>query len=282
MENSFPTVTVFKESARLPLKYVGSMLMSLLFVVGAVTAAIFLVAIIAVLVGFDIEAFAAFSEAAQRGESQDVSALDGLGWMFLGGLIAMFFVLVVTAHIFNFWVNLAAYGRDEARWSFADGRFSTAMVNGVKFFFIGILIGIVQLVVTLALASFGLSASLAEQAAITSYSAGVMAGLSGTIIGVIVTSGVYSAFSANLTQTALKSDAEGMEHPHTVDFAIVLVLLYALYLVPTVVFALSGSDVMTIIGGVIFGLYLMFTVPVAHGLRYRICVAEKGERDTHG
>ena len=91
---------------------------------------------------------------------------------------------------------------------------------------------------------------------------------------VIVSSAIYSSFSANLTQTALHSTQEGLEHPHTTDFAIVLILLYAVYLVPVTIVALTGSDALTYLLGGVFGLHLMTTVPVAHGLRFRICVAE--------
>ncbi len=131
--------------------------------------------------------------------------------------------------------------------------------------------------VTSALSAVGLAPSFSDQVAITDVTESILTTLTSSIIMVVVSCIVYSVFSANLTQTALRSNAEGLEHPHNVDFAIVLVLLYAIYLVPTVVAALTGSVVLTYIVSLVFVLHLMFTVPVAHGLRYRICVTEKSE-----
>lgn len=276
MQAGFPTISVFKEAALRPLGYVGDIAVSLGMLIGGLIVAGLVMALIMIAGGVSPDLLEAIAQSMETGQAEPSGALGGIGWALLGFLFAVLSVAFFAAHIFNFWVNLAAHGRDDAHWSFTDGRFASAAVNMLKFVFIGILIGVINLVLVLILSALGLGPSLAEQAAATGgYTDSVLSGLTTTIISVIVASAVYSLFSANLTQTALHSGKEGLEHPHIVDFAIVLVLLYAIYLVPTVLFALAGLEVMTLIVSLLFGLYMLFTIPFAHGLRYRICVAEK-------
>ena len=261
----------------MPLKYIGSLLVTLGVLVLGVMAMMLVAVILSLITSVDMAPVLEFLQQSQAGNVSEIPNMSGLGVFLLVMLAGFYVISVFAAHVFNFWVNLAAYGRDAARWSLGEGRLSAALVNGLKFMLIGVLVGVVQLVTVLVLVRLGLVPGFAEQAAITSYSEAILSGLTGSIFSVVITSGIYSLFSANLTQTALQSDAEGMDHPHTVDFAIVLVLLYAIYTIPTILAALSGSDVLTWTASIVLGLYLVFTIPVAHGLRYRVCVASPGD-----
>lgn len=271
MQANFPTISIFKQAVQLPLKHVGAIFASIGMFFGATLVAIVFLGITMVMAGFDPAALENFAQNLQSGD------FTGLGSLIAGYFVALVVVLFIAAHIFNYWVNLAVYGKEQARWSFSDGRLSAALVNGLKLLLIGILIGLISVAVTFALSSIGLAPSFSEQMVITDVTESITSTFTSSIIMAVVSCIVYSIFSANLTQTALSSDAEGLEHPHNVDFAIVLVLLYALYLIPTVIAALTGSIVFTYIVSMVFVLHLMFTVPVAHGLRYRICVKEKSE-----
>jgi hypothetical protein len=267
----FPTTEIFKQSIQLPFSNVGGIFASIgMFIGGIIVAGIFLAITMAV-IGFDPEALENLAQNLQAGQ------FDGLGTLVIGYLIAFVAALVFIAHIFNYWVNFAAFGKEEARWSFAEGRFAAAITNGLKLLLISMLILLINFAVTFVLSSLGLVPSFSEQLGITDITESILAPLTGSIVMVVISCIVYSIFSANLTQTALRSDAEGLEHPHNVDFAIVLVMLYAFYLVPTVIAALTGSAVLTYIVSFLLTLHFMFTVPIAHGLRYRVCMAEKSE-----
>ncbi len=269
MEANFPTIAVFKQSVRLPFRHMGDILVSIgigiaAFAVAAITAT--MVALIAIFVfGIDTSGLA---ELPQRMTDGNYS---GLGIIALITIVALFTALVFFAHIFNYWVTLAAYGADAAKWSFKEGRGNAAFVNAVKLLLISILIAIVNAVVIMFLSALGLAPGFAEQMAATDVSDSMLSGFAANLIGIVIGSAVYSLFSANLTQTAIMSTDEGLEHPHVVDFAIVLVLLYAVYFLPTVVAALSGSDALVYLVSLLLTLHLMFTIPIAHGLRYRYC-----------
>ncbi len=271
MQANFPTISIFKQAVQLPLNHVGAIFASIGMFFGATLVAVFFLGITMAVIGFDAEGLQNLVENLQAGN------FSGLGALLVGYFVALVVVLFITAHIFNYWVNLAVYGKEQARWSFSEGRFSAALINGLKLLLIGILIGLISVAVTFALSSIGLAPSFGEQMAITDVTESITSTFTSTIIMAIVSCVVYSIFSANLTQTALRSDAEGLEHPHNVDFAIVLVLLYALYLIPTVIAALTGSIALTYIVSLVFILHLMFTVPIAHGLRYKVCTDDRFE-----
>ncbi len=273
MQDNFPTVAVFKEAVQLPLKHVGGIFASIGMFFGAIVAAVVVVALTMVIVGFDAAVLESLLENIQAGQ------FGGLGGLALAYLFALLIVLFFAAHIFNYWVNLAAFGKPHARWSFSEGRFSSAVVNGLKLLLISILVGLINVAVTFALSSMELAPSFSDQIGIIDISESILATLTSTIIMVVVSCIVYSMFSANLTQTALRSNAEGLEHPHNVDFAVVLMLLYTIYLIPTVIAALTGSIALTYTISTVFVLHLMFTVPIAHGLRYRVCMADKSDDD---
>ncbi|MBV1889110.1 MAG: hypothetical protein KUG67_02580, partial [Proteobacteria bacterium] len=132
----------------------------------------------------------------------------------------------------------------------------------------------VAFVLNFVLSSFGLATSVMEQAAITDLTDQYLTGFSFNIIAVVVTCFIYSAFSANLTQTAIGNEQEALENPHTVDFAVVLLLVYAALVVPMILAAITGSDALFMTVQYALGLLIMLAVPAAHGLRYRVCTDE--------
>lgn len=271
MQAKFPTIDIFKQSIQLPFSNIRGIFASIgMFIGGIIVAGIFLGITITV-IGFDPDALENLVQNLEAGQ------FSGLGALVVGYLVAVAAALVFVAHIFNYWVSLAAFGKGEARWSFAEGRFAAAVTNGLKLLLISFLILLINVAVTFVLSGLGLVPSFSEQLGITDITESILAPLTGSIIMVVISCIVYSMFSANLTQTALRSDAEGLEHPHNVDFAVVLVMLYAFYLVPTVIAALTGSAALTYLVSFPLTVHFMFTVPIAHGLRYRVCVADKSD-----
>lgn len=269
MDRVFPTIAIFREAVSLPFRHGTDILISLGLGVVAVVAAI-IAAVIATLIGtfvFGMDT-SGLVDLQQRMANGNFS---GLGAIFLIVVVAVFTALIFFAHIFNYWVTLAAYGAANAKWSFSEGRGHAAAANALKLLLISILITIINAVVIMFLSTLGLAPSFAEQMANTDVSDSLLSGATSNIIGIVVGAAVYSTFSANLTQTAVMSKGEGLEHPHVVDFAIVLVLLYAVYLVPTLLAALSGSDGLVYVVSFALTLHLMFTVPISHGLRFSFC-----------
>jgi len=281
MQESFPTVAVFKEAAQLPFQAVGGMLAS----IGILFAAIFaggIVLVIAFVVNQE-SMLAIFEVMARQGSSSAREMTEPIELAVLVTMVAVVLIVAVimffSAHIFNYWVNYATFGKEGAHWSFSEGRFSAAVVNALKLLLISILVMLINYVAITVASVLGLGPSTSNVQTTVDYAELTLSGLTGTIVTVVATSAIYSLFSANLTQTSLRSQTEGLEHPHTLDFAIVIILLYALILIPTVLAALTGSSTLTVVVSSVLTLYLMFTVPIAHGLRYRVCMAEKSEDD---
>lgn len=209
---------------------------------------------------------------------QPSSMAEGSGLAALLFLVLLLMVLMAFSHIFNVGVRAGASGPEGADFpSFGDAA-KAAGVNSLKFFFIAILLVIVSLVVVAVLNLLGLAPELAEQLAAANQddlSAVTKAGLMNNMIVTLVSCVIYSLFSANLTQTAMGSEVEGLSHPHTVDFAIVLVLLYAVLLIPVTLAGLMGSAVLMHTLNIVLGVITALAIGVAHGVRYRICMAEK-------
>ncbi len=84
-------------------------------------------------------------------------------------------------------------------------------------------------------------------------------------------------FSANLTYTALQSSTEGMENPYVTDFGVVLIMLYAVFVIPSAIAAFSDIAVLFWVVQFVVGFYITFAIPAAHGVRYRFCTAQVDE-----
>lgn len=202
--------------------------------------------------------------------------VSGLGGFIVGDLLLIFLVIGTIAFIFNHWVRLAAFGPEGAKFETNKAALSAAAVNAIKFLVIGILIVLISLVVTFVLNLLGLSPSFSEQLAAAEtvdMAEQTASGAFSTLVMTVVSCLVYSACSPNLTQTAIGADHEGLEHPHNIDFAIVLFLIYAAVLVPSLLAAYAGLSGVVFTVQLILGIYVVFSAAAAHGLRYRICVA---------
>lgn len=276
MTDKFPILDVTKASLLMPFNSIANIFKAV---------GLFLVAI----VGFVILMFAGLligggDMAAISGSlagvtdpvkiAEKMATLDGMGGGALGALLGFFLLIAMTAYIFNFWVRFSSFGREGASFETFGKAASAAAVNGFKFILIFILIILVSLVLNFVLSSFGLSKGIMEQAAIPDMTDQYLSGFTFNLIGVIVTCFAYSAFSANLTQTAIGDDQEPLQHPHTMDFAVVLLLIYATLIIPMVIAAFTGSDTLFMAVQYLVGIIVWLAVPAAHGLRYRICKEE--------
>jgi hypothetical protein len=272
----FPILEVAKAALLMPFNSPVNMVKA----IGLFIIAIILFAILAVggfvIGGGDaaalVEAFEGQADPAAMG--QKLGMMAGMGTGLIGAFLGLFILLGVSAHIFNYWVRFATFGKEGAAFGSFGKAVSAAAVNGLKFIFIVVLIVIASMVINFVLSSLGLSRGIMEQAAITDMTDQYLAGFTFNIIVTVVTCFAYSAFSANLTQTAIGNDEEGLEHPHTMDFAVVLLLVYATLVVPLILAALSSSDGLFMTVQYVMGTLILFAVPAAHGLRYRICSQE--------
>ena len=223
--------------------------------------------------GVDVQALKRLPELISSG---DFAAMAGLEPFALGYFLLIAITIAVMVHVFNYWVRLAAFGAEGAKFPSLKKAAQAAFINTLKFLLIGLLIVLVSTVLTFVLNALGLAPSFGDQMqtaaegdAVRQVKESFLSTLGTTVISCFV----YSLFSANLTQTAVGDDQEGLEHPHTVDFAVVLIILYAFVIIPTLIAAFLSSTVLLAIVQSGFGAYVLFTVPAAHGLRYRICVA---------
>ncbi len=123
MQAKFPTIDVFKQAVNIPLMHIGSILASIGIFVGAIVVVSILLTIVMIAMGGG-EMFAEMVGSGSFDPNQMVDTI-GLGALVLALapllLILIFFFL--GAHIFNYWVNLAAFGKQHARWSFSDEDF---------------------------------------------------------------------------------------------------------------------------------------------------------------
>jgi len=277
--DKFPILDVAKASLLMPLnspvniaKAVGLLLVGIVGLVLLIFVGFFIA-------GGDLGLLTSALEESPTAEEigQSLGQMNGIGGGLFGMLLGFVLFLGISAHIFNYWVRYATFGQDGASFGSFGRSASAAAVNGFKFILIFILIGAVVLVINFVLASLGLTASITDQAQITDATDQYLAGFSLNIIAVIVTCFVYSMFSANLTQTAIGNDQEALEHPHAVDFSVVLMIVYSVVVIPMVVLALIGSDLLFMVAQYILGILVMLAIPAAHGLRYRFCTGAKAE-----
>ena len=189
-------------------------------------------------------------------------------------LLAIFTIGPVSAALFNYWVRLGAFGKDQTDFANKSEFAGAIIVNMLKFALIFLFIGLVSVVLGFVMSLLGVGASPEELAAAIDGDVS-LATVVTNLINLIVICIIYSLFSANLTQTALKSDKEDLKHPHTMDFALVLLLLYLVTFIPSTLVSLTGISWVNMAMQATLGVYIAFSIAVAHGLRYRICVAEK-------
>lgn len=268
-----PILAVVKESLTMPLytpvpflKALGILLaVAILFVVMMMTVG-----------GMNAQMMSQMFSPGAGDTAQTAETIGAMTAALLFG-IPTFLVLAMLAmaHLFNVGVRAGAMGAKHAGFDTFGQALGAAAVNGIKFFLIALVIGVISLIIMTILTAVGLGPDLMNAAAQSDIATATREMLLANIIVVLVSCAIYSIFSANLTHSALKSDREGLKHPHTVDFAIVLILLYAVLLVPTTLAGLAGSMMAVQVLNFILGLFVAVAVGVAHGVRYRVCVAEQ-------
>ncbi|WP_417461944.1 hypothetical protein [Kordiimonas sp.] len=272
-----PILDIVKQSFALPFSRPVEFFKTIGLFISVTVLAIIAAMIVGMASGLSPEAMASLEESVANG---DFSALAA---MIPALLVVVVLVMMVAAYIFNFWVRAGAFGFEHARIKPLGAALSAAFVNGLKFVLIAILLGIVSFVIISILSTLGLTSSFSEQIASSmdqDLAAATRAGILNQIVSLVAGSIIYSLFSANLTQTAMRTDDEGLSHPHTVDFAVVLILVYLVLLVPVTLAGLTGSAVLSTVINLVLGVFVMFAIGVAHGIRYRICRAEEVGVDT--
>ncbi|MBL4790178.1 MAG: hypothetical protein JKY60_14460 [Kordiimonadaceae bacterium] len=271
MTEKFPITHVAKAALLAPLDNKMAMLKAIGLLLLAILAGSILLVIFAVLIGIDLNAMQAVLGQAPAGDSVGAGSLFGL---LIGYILLIIGIVTVFAYIFNHWVRLAAFGPERAKFPTTGRAVSAAFINMIKFVLIGIIVLLVAFVVNFVLQATGLANAPPTSLADFDFLQAQIDGFAGGLIMTVVSCAIYSLFSSNLTQTALGSDEESLQHPHTVDFAVSLMLIYAVVLISSMVAALIGSlTLFWLVSGLTY-LLVIFSVPVAHGLRYRICAGE--------
>jgi len=271
MTEKFPIMHVAKASLLAPLVNKMAMLKAIGLLLLAIIAGSILLGVFAVLIGIDPSVLQSVLGQVQAGDSSGAGSLLGL---LVGYLILVIGIVTVFAYIFNYWVRLAAFGPERAKFPTFGRAVSAALVNMIKFVLIGIIVLLVAFVVNFVLQATGLAKAAPTSLADFDFLQAQIDGFAGGLIMTVVSCAIYSLFSSNLTQTALGSDEESLQHPHTVDFAVSLMLIYSVVLIPSMVTALIGSVALFWLVSVLTYFLVVFSVPVAHGLRYQICAGE--------
>lgn len=220
----------------------------------------FTVAIITLGLGLDMAALQEMANGGQP-EMKNVSP-DFFGTSFLIILLAMLFGY---AWIFNMWIRFGAFGKAGAFFPTAGESIQAALITALKLLLIGVVLGLVVLTAFVILAAVGL-VSLDPDAVADGQT--LVSAISSNLIFLAVVSGVYSLFSSNLTQTAIGSSREEIGPPSVADFAIVLFLINALFIIPILIVQEILPVVMVLILQLIGSIWTTSAVPLAHGLRY--------------
>ncbi|WP_417463433.1 hypothetical protein [Kordiimonas sp.] len=267
-----PILDIVKQSFALPFSRPVEFFKTIGLFVGVGILAVIAAMIVGMASGLSPEVMMTIQERVANGD------LSAFAAMIPALLVMVVFIMMAAAYIFNFWVRAGAFGFEHARITPFGSAMSAAFVNGLKFVLIAILLGIVSFVVISILSTLGLTSSFSEQMASAlgdDLAAATRAGMLNQIVSLVVGSIIYSLFSANLTQTAMRTDDEGLTHPHTVDFAVVLILIYLVLLVPVTLAGLMGSMLLSTVFNLVLGIFISFAIGVAHGIRYRLCRAEE-------
>lgn len=273
MDDKFPIINVTKGALAAPLSHMSSLIRSVVFL----AIALGVPAWYGMTNGVTFEIIQGMADPSntelmqQHGKSVGVTVL-----------LLLTMMGPVSAYLFNYWVRFGAFGAEGAGFPSTIAMVSALFVNMVKFLLIFFLIGLVSFITMWVLGMIGIGPDSTEQAAIAASGdlrAATQAGFVQEIILLAVFCVIYSLFSANLTQTALKSEQEGMSHPHTIDFSIVLFLLYLAAFIPGAIAGLLNSWTLSIGVDLTIGVYIGLTIAVAHGLRYSICLNDSAQTD---
>lgn len=203
-----------------------------------------------------------------------MSASDGEMKNPLLSLIAIILIIGVIltglGWIFNYWVRYGALGADRVLPSSFGASIGPAAITGLKLLIIGIFLGIIAVIIFLIGSVFGLAGGLSDLNSILEAGGAELIATFGVIYLVVfgVSCGVYSAFSANLTQTALGTDKEEVGEPHVLEFAVVLFAIYVILYIPVLLLQLVAPDAVAVVLDLVASILIAALIPVAHGLRY--------------
>lgn len=265
MDQKFPVVNVSKGAFAAPLAHLPELIKSfvLIFITVGIT------------MGYAVSNGLTMDIITNMGNPENSDLLEQYaGILGITYLLAIFLIGPASAYLFNYWVRLGAFGKEHAGFETTKALIGAMLVNMIKFALIFLLMGVVSLVLGFVMALFGIGASQEEMVAAAQGHVSVGTVVT-NLINLMMICIIYSWFSANLTQTALKSDKEDLKHPHTVDFAIVLFLLYLVAFIPGTLLSTLGIMWLNMTLQATLGVYVALGIAVAHGLRYQICVAEK-------
>lgn len=240
------------------------------------------------LFSIDTVALQEFMTVAQSGgDTRDLgdNVLSSLVNVFFASIVFLLFVALFTSMLFNYAVRLGGLGPVGAYPGFGT-LLSTGVINGLKFIFITILLGIVVGIVAVVLSMFGLVQDPPQPVAGAGDSP-MMAALTAAMVQsaslseIFVTSiltlvicFVYAVFSANLTKTALQDEVSSYETPHTASFAMALFVIYVATQVPTYLFAALGMILPALIASTVFSFISMLLIGISHGVRHRMCAPD--------
>lgn len=271
MDKKFPIVPVVKGALAAPLSHPASLIRTVVIVLLSLVVPVFY----AVSNGITLEILEAFGDPNKADIVEQHVATVGMLY-----LITVVILAPVAAYLFNYWVRFGANGAEGAGFPTTGQMISAALINMIKFFLIFLLIGLAVLVIYWLLSMLGLAPSLDEQAAMAGdYRQLTISTFFSSVIALIAMCIIYSLFSANLTQTALKTEKEGLEHPHTIDFAIVLFLVYMVSFLPGVLAGLLDMKWLGILLSATLGVYVTLAIAVAHGIRFSICIQDVDDTD---
>lgn len=267
LDRKFPVVKVSKGAIAAPFANLRELILS--FVLMSIA--------VGVMAGYALSNGLTMDVISSMGNPENSELVDEYaGVLGITYLIAIFVVGPVSAYLFNYWVRLGAYGKEGTAFETTKAAVVATLTNMAKFALIFLLMGLVSIVLGFLMVLLGVGAGPDELAATMQGHVSVSTVVT-NVINLIMICVIYSLFSANLTQTALKSDKEDLKHPHTVDFALVLFLLYLVAFIPGTFVSLLGVMWVNIAMQATVGVYVAFAIAVAHGFRYQICVAEKAE-----
>lgn len=207
-------------------------------------------------------------------------AANALSSLFGFAILAAFFV--IAAHIFNVWGRVGALGPARFSLELDAAARRRALANGLRLLalsavYLLIWLGLNQLLTALGLAIdfFDLFAALRQAIEQdTPVPPEMLAGSTGgeDILALVGQCLIFSLFSPALMRTALANEVSSddkQEGPHTIDFAVVLLLLYGAHYAAFSIADALDFAALALAAYFGLGLFVMLATAVAHGLRYR-------------
>lgn len=219
---------------------------------------------------------------------------------FSGSMVASIVVLIVILGIsltisgvmFNYFIRLGALGPSLA--FVKDNNFAKiGFLNGLKFIPILLLSLLVISIVSAVLSMLGVKLTPEIPMDITifknegfkafyehvksvmpPYNIGMAAD---NLLSLVIISAIFSFFSANLSKTALGDDVSDYETPHTMDFAVVLLIINLVSFIPVTIFSLLQFENVAMGVSILAGFVVSSAIAIAHGVRHRMCAPAEAD-----